>query len=40
MMPKNLNQWVQFGFAVFVAGVAISAILRRVPQLAALTESI
>ncbi len=32
--PKNAKQWAYFIAAVFIAGVAISSIARRVPQVA------
>ncbi len=39
-MPKSLNQWLMFTLAVFVAGVAINTIVRRIPQLATIAEGV
>jgi len=37
-VPRTAEAWARFILSVFVAGVVINAIVRRVPQLAALTE--
>lgn len=39
-VPKTLNQWLMFTLAVFVAGVVINTIVRRIPQLAQISEGV
>ena len=39
-MPKTAEGWLKFTLAVFVAGVLINTIVRRIPQLAQISEGV